>query len=195
MRAQAACLLLALLLGACVPPYSGPGAPPAAGKRPDTKERPPAEAIPSPVEQTKTSDTDRIMKFYARLAPMKATELARELEDARQAFEADRSDLNRMQLAVLLSLPGTSFRDDATAIALLSVLVKDKAREDSDLRPLAIWLHAHLLEARRSDEALQQQSVKLKEEQRRAESLQQKLDAILDMEMKMIERENLPKKK
>ena len=53
-----------------------------------------------------------------------------------------------------------------------------------------------LLELRRADEALQQQSARLKEEQRRAEALQQKLEAILDMEMKMIEREqNLPKKK
>ena len=52
------------------------------------------------------------------------------------------------------------------------------------------------IELRRNDEALQQQTAKLKEEQRRAEALQQKLDAILDMEMKMIEREqNLPKKK
>lgn len=194
MRAQAACLFLALLLGACVAPYGGTGAPPAAGERTDAKSKP-VEAVRRPVEETGTGDADRIMKFYARLAPMKATELSRELEDTRQAFEADRSDLNRMQLAVLLSQPGTSFRDDATAIALLNVLVKDKAREDSDLRPLAIWLHAHLLESRRNDEALQQQSVKLKEEQRKSEALQQKLDAILDMEMKMIERENLPKKK
>ena len=73
--------------------------------------------------------------------------------------------------------------------------MKDK-KEGSTLRPLAIWLHSELLELRRTDEALQQQTAKLKEEQRRSEALKQKLDAILDMEMKMIEREqNLPKKK
>jgi hypothetical protein len=73
--------------------------------------------------------------------------------------------------------------------------MKDK-KEGSTLRPLAIWLHSELLELRRIDEALLQQTAKLKEEQRRSEALKQKLDAILDMEMKMIEREqNLPKKK
>ena len=142
------------------------------------------------------SDSDRIARFYDRLLKMKGTELAGELEMIRRSFENDRSDLNRLQLALLLSLPGTGFRDDNAALALLSPFLKDGGREGSTLRPLAIWLHSELLELRRSDEALQQQVAKLKEEQRRAEALQQKLDAILDMEMKMIEREqNLPKKK
>ena len=160
------------------------------------------------------SDSDRIARFYDRLLKMKGTELAGELEMIRRSFENDRSDLNRLQLALLLSLPGTGFRDDNAALALLSPFLKDGGREGSTLRPLAIWLHSELLELRRSDEALQQQAaklkeelrrsdealqqqvVKLKEEQRRAEALQQKLDAILDIEMKMIEREqNLPKKK
>ena len=144
-----------------------------------------------------------------------------ELDLTRRSFEKDGSELNRLQLALLLSLPGASFRDDNAAIALLQPFVKDKGREGSTLRPLAILLQSELLELRRTDEALQQQSAKLKEElrrtdetlrrtdealqqqsarlkeeQRRVEALQQKLEAILDMEMKMIEREqNLPKKK
>ena len=142
------------------------------------------------------SDTDRIAMFCDRIETLKASELAGELDAARQSFEKDKSELNRLQLALLLSLPGTNFRDDNAALALLNSFVKDKGKEGSMLRPLAIWLHSELLELRRSEEALQQQSAKLKEEQRRVEVLQQKLEAILDMEMKMIEREqNLPKKK
>jgi hypothetical protein len=142
------------------------------------------------------SDPDRIARFYDRLLAMKANELAVELDLARQSFEKEKSELNRLQLALLLSLPGASFRDDNAALALLGPLVKDKNPEGSTLRPLAVWLHSELLEIRRSDEALQQQTLKLKDEQHRSEALQQKLDAILDMEMKMIEREqNLPKKK
>jgi hypothetical protein len=160
------------------------------------------------------SDTDRVARFYDRMLTLKANELAGELDVTRQSFEKDKSELNRLQLALLLSLPGASFRDDNAAIALLHPFTKDKGRESSTLRPLAIWLHSELLELRRTDEALQQQAAKLKEEQRRAEetlqqqaaklkeeqrraeALQQKLEAILDMEMKMIEREqNLPKKK
>jgi len=147
------------------------------------------------VEPTQ-SDADRLARFYDRLLTMKSSELAGELDMSRRSFERDKSELNRLQLALLLSLPGTSFRDDNAALALLGPFVKDKDGERSTLRPLALWLHSELLELRRSDEALQQQTAKLKEEQHRAEALQQKLDAILDMEMKMIEREqNLPKKK
>jgi hypothetical protein len=159
------------------------------------------------------SDPDRIARFYGQLLTMKGNELAGELETIRGLFEKDKSELNRLQLALLLSFPGTTFRDDNAALALLYPFIKEKGREGSTLRPLAIWLHSELLELRRTnealqqqgatlkeelrrtDEALQQQAAKLKEEQRRAEALQQKLEAILDMEKKMIEREqNLPKK-
>jgi hypothetical protein len=130
--------------------------------RPET----PARSATAPMP----SDLDRIAKFYDRLLPMKSGELARELDSSREAFEKDKSDFNRLQLALLLSLPGTTFRDDNAALALLNAFVKDKSPEGSTLRPLAILLHSELLELRRSDEALQQQSAKLKEEQRRSEA-------------------------
>lgn len=146
--------------------------------------------------ESRQSDAERSLLFYERLRTMKAGELSRELETSRQAFENDKSDLNRLQLALLLSFPGTSFRDDSIAIALLNPVVKDKTAGTSTLRPLATLLQTELMELRRADEASQQQAGKLKDEQRRGEALQQKLDAILDMEMKMIEREqNNPKKK
>jgi hypothetical protein len=162
------------------------------------------------VVETTQSDLERVSKFYDRLTTLKGNELTRELEIAREAFENDKSHLNRLQLAMLLSFPGTSFRDDNAALALLSPYVRDKGQENASLRPLAVWITADLLELRRADDALQQQAAKTKEEQSRADALQQKaetllhkadalqqkLDAILDMEMKMIEREqNVPKKK
>jgi len=141
---------------------------------------------------------------------MKGGELTHEFEIVREAFENDKSQLNRMKLALLLSYPGSSFRDDNAAITLLGPFIKEKAQETSSLRPLAVWLNSELLEVRRAEEASQQYVSKLKDEQRRAEALQQKietsqqkaealqqkLDAILEMEMKMIEREqSIPKKK
>ena len=156
------------------------------------------------------SDADRIIQFYDRLTAMKGGELTHEFETVREAFENDKSQLNRMKLALLLSYPGSSFRDDNAAITLLGPFIKEKAQETSSLRPLAVWLNSELLEVRRAEEASQQYVSKLKDEQRRAEALQQKietsqqkaealqqkLDAILEMEMKMIEREqSIPKKK
>ncbi|HEX7952161.1 MAG TPA: hypothetical protein VF523_03710 [Burkholderiales bacterium] len=182
MRCPGAWLVLAAAIAGCAPVNGNT-------TRPD---EPWYRTVVEPMQ----SDPDRIAKFYDRLLTMKASELSVELETAREAFSKDRSDLNRLQLALLLSLPGTSFRDDNGALALLGTFAKDRNHGNSTLRPLAMWLYSGLLELRRSDEALQQQAAKLKDEQRRSEALQQKLDAILEMEMKMIEREQtLPKKK
>jgi hypothetical protein len=166
----------------------------------------------SVVEPTE-SDSDRIISFYDRLLTMERDKLAGELQMVRKSFEKERSDFNRLQLAILLSLPDTSFRDDNAALALLAPFVNEAQGDDSKLRPLALWLRSELLELRRADEALQtqtakakeeqlradealqQQTAKAKDEQRRADTLQQKLEAILDMEMKMMEREQLPPKK
>lgn len=183
MKRGSGCLLLACcFLAACAP----------AEKRTTRADAPWYQTL----AQSRQSDADRVLHSYERLRTMKASELSRELETARQAFENDKSDLNRLGLALLLSYPGTSFRDDSMAIALLNPVVKDKGADASTLRPLAILLQTELMELRRAEESTQQQAAKLKEEQRRGEALQQKLDAILDMEMKMIEREqNTPKKK
>jgi len=172
---------MAVAVAACIPVNSKT-------TRPDS---PPSPTVVEPAQ----SDPDRIARYYDRLLTMKGAEFAGELDAARESFEKEKSELNRLQLALLLSFPGTGLRDDNAALVLLNPFMKDR-KEGSTLRPLAIWLHTELLELRRTDEALQQQTAKLKEEQRRSEALKQKLDAILDMEMKMIEREqNLPKKK
>lgn len=193
---RAGCIALAVLLAACAPVKNRTTHPDAPWYR----------AIVEPVQ----GDLEHLSGFYERLTLLKANEQARELEKVREAFENDKSPLNRLRLVVLLSFPGTSFRDDNAALALLNPYLKDKTQDNSPLHPMATWLNSELLERRRADEALQQQVARTKEEQRRAEALQQKtealqqkaealqqkLDAILDMEMKMIEREqNIPKKK
>ena len=188
MSSRRGCVFVAMVaaivvtIAACAP----------AGSKSASQDAPRYVAVVEPMP----SDPDRIARFYDHLRTLKTDELAVELELTRRSFEKDGSELNRLQLALLLSLPGAGFRDDNAAIALLQPFVKDKGREGSTVRPLAILLQSGLLELRRTDEALQQQSARLKEEQRRVEALQLKLEAILDMEMKMIEREqNLPKKK
>jgi len=176
--------MLATLLGGCV-----------AATEPNTRRDPWYQAVVEPLQ----GDDTRVLHFYDNALKLKGVELARKLESTRQEFEKDKSELNRLQLAILLSLPGTGFRDDAAALNLVQPFLNDKRHENSALRPLALMLHSQLSELRRLDEqrselkrleeALQQQTAKTREEQRRADALQQKLEAILDMEMKMIERE------
>jgi predicted ribosome quality control (RQC) complex YloA/Tae2 family protein len=188
-------LVLATLLGGCV-----------ATTEPNTHRDPWYQAVVEPMQ----GNDARALRFYENVLKLKGAELARELNTTRQEFDKDQSELNRVRLALLLSLPGTGYRDDQAALNLVQPFVNDKSYENSVLRPLALMLHAQLSELKRLDEALQQQTAKAKEElselkrldealqqqtakakeeQRRADALQQKLEAILDMEMKMIERE------
>ncbi len=193
-------VVLAAFLDGCV-----------ATTEPSTRSDPWYQAV---VEPTQGNDA-RALRFYENVLKLKGAELARELNTTRQEFDKDQSELNRVRLALLLSLPGTGYRDDQAALNLVQPFVNDKSYENSVLRPLALMLHTQLSEIkrldeaaqqqtakakeeqRRADEALQQQTAKTKEEQHRAEALQQKLEAILDMEMKMIEREQttLPKRR
>jgi hypothetical protein len=151
------------------------------------------DAVVEPLQD----ESERALRFHERIVRLKGTELDQELAAARQDFEKERSGLHRIQLAMLLSLPGTSFRDDQAATSLLQPFLRDKELEDSPLRPLGLLLNRQLAEIRKLDEALQQQTTKTKEEQRKSEALQQKLEALLEMEMKLLEREQIipPKKK
>jgi len=163
-------VVLATLIGGC-----------AATTGPNTRRDPWYQVVVEPMQGNDT----RALRFYENVLMLKGAELARELNTTRQEFDKDQSELNRVRLALLLSLPGTGFRDDQTALNLVQPFVNDKNYENSVLRPLALMLHTQLSELKRVDEAAQQQTAKAKEEQRRAEALQQKLEAILDMEMKM----------
>lgn len=150
------------------------------------------DAVVEPLQ----SEPERALRFYDRIIRLKGTELAQELEDVRQSYEREKTELGRVQLAMILSLPGAAFRDDHAADQLLLPYVRDRSLEQSPLRPLALLLHAQLAENRKMDEALQQQAAKTKEEQRKAAEAQQKLEALLEMEMKMLEREQtIPTKK
>ncbi len=179
----ASVVVLTTVLGGCM-----------AATGPNTRRDPWYQAMIEPMQD----DDVRALRFYENALKLKGADLARELDSTRKEFEKDKSDLNQLRLAMLLSLPGAGFRDDPAALSLVQPFLTDKRYENSVLRPLAHMLHTQLSELKRLEEALQQQTARTKEEQRRADALQQKLGAILDMEMKMIEREQTappPKKR
>lgn len=154
------------------------------------------EHLPEVTVESIQSEPERALRFYDRIMRLRGAELVGALEAARQAHAVEGSDLTRLELAMILSLQGAPFRDDPAAAQLLQPFARDPAREASPLRPLALLLLTQLTENRRQEEALQQQAARTREEQRKAEDLQQKLDALLDMEKKLIEREqSIPTKK
>jgi tetratricopeptide (TPR) repeat protein len=163
----------------------------------------------------KTGDADRLLDYFARLHELPATELQREHQSALQDFAADKTDFNRVRLALVASMPYAPIKDYPAALALLEPLVRQNPK--FDLSAFALLLSSLLTEQQRLEETaetLNQQvkegqkrgeplehklreeqrraetlEFKLKEETKRSEALQQKLEALKAIEKSISERE------
>jgi len=134
-----------------------------------------------------TSPADELLLYFDYLRKQPAAELAKEYDKARQSLTQARTDVNRIRLALLLALPNTSFHDTAAALTLVNESLKDTRSPSSGLHGLANLLSASLTEQQRITDDLSQ---KWKDEQKRADGLQDKVDAIKNMEKNLIRRDH-----
>ena len=144
---------------------------------------PPAEvpeepAVVSDLRSDGSSDAGAALAFYARARKLSATELVREQDLARRALTRSRSDGNRMRYALVLVVPGSTVADETRALETLEPLTRNTA---SPLHGLAVLLTTLLQEQRRLDV--------------QAQGLQQKLDAMLELERSMTGREGSAQRK
>lgn len=124
-----------------------------------------ADSIPS------ASEVESLLLYYQHARKLAGAELGKEHETARQAYARTRSDFNRMRFAMMLSLPGAPFGDEARALELLDPVAKNPNGRLNDLAQLLI---SQLQERKRLDA--------------NAQGLQQKLDALRSLERTLIER-------
>ncbi len=117
------------------------------------------------------SDAESLLLYFQHIRKLSGADLGREHDAARQAYARARTDFNRVRLAIVLSLPGTAFYDDARSLELYDTVAK---HEGGRLQGLALLLGSHLQEQRRLTAS--------------AQGLQQKLDALKSLERSMIER-------
>jgi hypothetical protein len=117
------------------------------------------------------SDTESLLLYYQHIRSLSGAAVSREHEAARQAYAQARTDFNRVRLALILSLPGTAFSDNARALGLLDTVAK---HEGGRLQSLGAMLGTHLQEQQRLAAS--------------AQELQQKLEALKSLERSMIER-------
>jgi hypothetical protein len=117
------------------------------------------------------SDVESLLIYFQHIRKLPGPDAGREYEAARQAYARARTDFNRVRLAMMLSLPGAAFADDARAAGLLETVAK---HQGGRLQGLAVVLGAHLQEQQRLAAS--------------AQDLQQKLDALKSLERSMIER-------
>lgn len=132
----------------------------------ETQEPAPAVQVQRPI-----SDVENLLLYYRHIGKLKEDQLTRELEISSRAYARERSDFNRVRLAMLLGLPNTALSDPARALELLESVAKNEGGEFS---ALAALLAVQLRDRQRLDAT--------------AQDLQQKLDALQSLERSMMER-------
>jgi hypothetical protein len=176
----------ALLVGACKQPEPRRAPAPPPEEAPAPTAAPPAQK--PPFSRQPVGDADRLVAYYGYLTTLSPEQLTREYERTLRFYREQNSDLAFMQLALLRTMPNTAFRDSTQARDMLSSFVKEPRLQSSDLQPFALLLLTMLNELQDKDAEMQAQAQRLKEEMRRYDAVKQKLDALIDAERKMLER-------
>lgn len=147
------------------------------------------EPLPAPLPPPpRVSDAERLLYYHEYVLGLAPEQVAREAERTQRFFGQHRSEFALMQLVLLRTLPAATPKDRAQALETLAQYLKETRDRPSELRPFALMLNTLLLEQQRQEAEIQTQSLKLKEETRRYDELRQKLDALVETERKMLER-------
>ncbi len=151
------------------------------------KPAPPASSWSGPA--LGANAVEEALRYYAYAKKLPPADLNREHEAIRQTFNRGHGDFTRIQYALLLSLPGTRFHDDGRALKALEGWQKD---DEAGLRRFGAFLAAQLAEQRRLDESADTLRARLKEEQRRADEAEAKLNALKSIERSLLRQRRAP---
>lgn len=194
--ANASLCAFALLLGGCVlpPPQpvpapadtkaAGPAAPVVA-----TPAEPPASApAPPAVPQAPPAQADAALRdllaFHDRTRQLAPQDLAVEMARLNDEPPGPRATL---QLALLLGQTRNN-GDIVRALALLEPLLRSTAPEAAPWQPVARFLASRFAEQRRLEEQVERQNQQARENQRKLEQLNEKLEALKAIERNLTAR-------
>jgi hypothetical protein len=122
----------------------------------------------TPWTAAETREVIELLDFHDRLTGMAADELRREYQAAQAAFDKQPGDVQRLRLALLLTLTRAPWRDDARALQLLGGMEAVPPGQPAPRRDLAVLIQKLVAERQRQ----------VREEHRKVEDLQQKLDSL-----------------
>ena len=159
-----------------VPPAATPSTVPgAAGASPAAPTAaPPVAAAPAPAEATDEQLMAAVVADLQRYAQLSPDELRRELAAMTQALARQRSDANRVRLAVLYTMSRTA-QDDQRALQLFDNVAKGGPGSPL-VKQLALVLQVQVAERVRA----------VREEQQKADAAVQKLEALRAMERSLL---------
>jgi len=179
MQGAAFAFAIAFALAGCASPRPAPQAPPA----PVSVQAPPAPALaPAPAPAARESRTTApavlALSHADRVRGLPAADLAQEV--ARLSAEPP-TPLVQVQLALTLMQTRAALDGIRAGQLLQRVLAQDSA-DARPLHPLCRHLQAQLAEQKRLEDQSERQAQQLRDAQRRAEQLSERLDAIRAIE-------------
>jgi hypothetical protein len=148
----------------------------------EVEKQPPPAPAPEPLRLPEDQEQSLALLIeMTRSASAPPDDLRKDFVNAQNAFNKDKSHVNRMRYAWLSGLLGAAAGDDARLQGLLEPLFAKSGglAVMHPLRPVADLLFAQLTERTRQ----------VREEQKRADALQQKLDALKAIEKQLLDRE------
>lgn len=164
------------VISAAAPPppasASDPVAPPVVAASPSVVT--PATTTPAPAEPSEDQQLLALLADLQRFGTLSNDDVKRELVAATQALSRQRTDVNRVRLAVLYTLLRTP-QDDQRAVQLFENVAKGTAPPTA-VRQLAAVLHSQVIERQRA----------VRDEQQKADSAIQKLEALRAMERSLL---------
>jgi uncharacterized phage infection (PIP) family protein YhgE len=139
---------------------------------------------------------DGLLEYSSKFMELSAEAQKKELAQINEGLSQNKSDFNyRMKAAIIYAIPASRLRDVNKAQVLLDELIRDKTL-DKRRKALAIILKDYMSENSKSvDESNRllnennKLSQKVRDEQKRAETLQQRLDDLKTIEKTMADRE------
>jgi len=136
---------------------------------------PPVVVVPPPAAEP--GEDQQLLTLLAdlqRFGTLSNDDIRRELSAATQGFAKQRTDVNRVRLAVLYTLLRTP-QDDQRAVQLFDNVAKGPLPATA-VRQLAAVLHSQVIERQRA----------VRDEQQKADSAIQKLEALREMERSLL---------
>jgi hypothetical protein len=175
------CAAVTLLVSACA---SNPKNVPVVNSSPsvNSKETPVQENKSGGLAAFFNAPDNELLGYSQRFGNMSAEAQKKELSQLQQALALDKNEANsRIKLAMVYSLPSSRYRDLAKANTMLDDLLRDKSNRN-DVNALAWLLKDFVTESNKLGQ-------KARDEQKRSELLQQKLDSLRNIEKSMGERD------
>ena len=143
-------------------------------------------AVLARVEET---EMEQFFQYFARLRALSREALQREYAQQESAFVHSRSAVDRLRLALLLSLPDTNFENPTYALELLQEYLNEPTQSQAQFRDIAAFLVTFIqnkkpdeapsepLIAKQLQEALRDQERQLGAQQQLNKKLQTDLEA------------------